>query len=439
MGLPQQISAFLFDLDGVLTDTARVHAAAWKEMFDSYLRARAEREHTPFVALTRSRTTSLCGRQAARGRHPSVSGLTRDRPPRGTSRGSAGREDGAGSGNRKNEIVLRRIRRDGVRAYPGSVAYARAVRDAGLRRAVVASSTNCRDVLVAAHIEDLFERRVDGLTAQQEQLAGKPAPDMFLAAAQALAVDPGGAAVFEDALAGVAAGRAGGFGFVIGVDRVGQAEQLFAHGADTVVSDLADLMSQPMINHPSFSIEPWCLRATELDLEVLGQTESVFALSNGHIGWRANLDEGEPHWLPGSYLNGVHELRTLPYAEPGYGYPESGQTIINVTNGKVIRLLVDDEPFDVTHGRLDAHEWCLDFRDGVLKRRTDWTSPAGCAVRVSSTRLVSLVHRSIGAIRYQVEALDRPMRVVVQSELVANEALPAPTGDPRAGPADTRR
>ena len=192
-----------------------------------------------------------------------------------------------------------------------------------------------------------------------------------------------------------------------------------------------------MINHPSFSIEPWCLRATQLDLEVLGQTESVFALSNGHIGWRANLDEGEPHWLPGSYLNGVHELRTLPYAEPGYGYPESGQTIINVTNGKVIRLLVDDEPFDVTHGRLDAHEWCLDFRDGVLRRRTDWTSPAGCAVRVSSTRLVSLVHRSIGAIRYQVEALDRPVRVVVQSELVANEALPPPTGDPRAGPADT--
>jgi alpha,alpha-trehalose phosphorylase len=192
-----------------------------------------------------------------------------------------------------------------------------------------------------------------------------------------------------------------------------------------------------MINHPSFSLEPWCLRTTELDLELLGQTESVFALSNGHIGWRANLDEGEPHWLPGTYLNGVHELRTLPYAEPGYGYPESGQTIINVTNGKVIRLLVDDEPFDVTHGRLDSHEWRLDFRDGVLHRRTDWTSPAGCAVRVSSTRLVSLVHRSIGAIRYQVEALDRSMRVVVQSELVANEALPPPTGDPRAGPADT--
>ncbi|MGH3967976.1 MAG: family 65 glycosyl hydrolase, partial [Mycobacterium sp.] len=135
-----------------------------------------------------------------------------------------------------------------------------------------------------------------------------------------------------------------------------------------------------------------------------------------------------------SYLNGVHDRRTLQYVEPGYGYPESGQVVTNVTNGKLIRLLVDDEPFDVTYGRLDAHEWCLDFRDGVLHRRTDWVSPSGCAVRVSSTRLVSLVQRSIGAIRYQVEALDRPVRLVVQSELVANEALPAPPpGDPRAG------
>ncbi|PPJ28754.1 family 65 glycosyl hydrolase [Nocardia nova] len=187
-----------------------------------------------------------------------------------------------------------------------------------------------------------------------------------------------------------------------------------------------------MINHPAFTIEPWCLRATGLDPEVLAQTESVFALSNGHIGWRGNLDEGEPHGLPGSYLNGVHELRTLPYAEPGYGYPESGQMITNVTNGKLIRLLVDDEPFDITYGRLDAHEWCLDFRDGVLHRRTDWTSPADCAVRVSSTRMVSLAHRAIAAIRYQVQALDRPVRVVIQSELVANEALPAADGDPRA-------
>ena len=187
-----------------------------------------------------------------------------------------------------------------------------------------------------------------------------------------------------------------------------------------------------MIGHPAFTVEPWCLRATELELAVLAQAESVFALANGHIGWRGNLDEGEPHGLPGSYLNGVYELRPLPYAEPGYGYPESGQTVINVTNGKLIRLLVDDEPFDVRYGELRAHERCLDFRAGVLHRTAEWASPAGRAVRVSSTRLVSLVQRSIAAICYDVEALEGPVRVVVQSELVANEQLPARGGDPRA-------
>ena len=186
-----------------------------------------------------------------------------------------------------------------------------------------------------------------------------------------------------------------------------------------------------MINHPAFSVEPWCLRATELDLAVLAQSESVFALANGHIGWRGNLDEGEPHGLPGSYLNGVYELRPLPYGEAGYGYPESGQTVINVTNGKVIRLLVNDEPFDVRYGELRAHERCLDFRSGVLHRSAEWASPAGCVVRVSSTRLVSFVQRSIAAICYDVEALEGPARVVVQSELVANEQLPPPDGDPR--------
>src|SRR5581483_4761072 len=167
-----------------------------------------------------------------------------------------------------------------------------------------------------------------------------------------------------------------------------------------------------VINHPAFTVEPWCLRATDLELAVLAQTESVFALGNGHIGWRGNLDEGEPHGLPGSYLNGVYELRPLPYAEAGYGYPESGQTVINVTNGKVIRLLVNDEPFDIRYGELRAHERCLYFRDGVLRRTAEWASPAGCTVRVSSTRLVSFVQRSVAAVCYDVEPLDGPLRVV---------------------------
>jgi alpha,alpha-trehalose phosphorylase len=187
-----------------------------------------------------------------------------------------------------------------------------------------------------------------------------------------------------------------------------------------------------MITHPAFAVEPWSIRETHLDLDVLAQTESVFALANGHIGLRANLDEGEPFGLPGTYLNSFYELRPLPYAEAGFGYPESGQTVVNVTNGKIIRLLVDDEPFDVRYGKLLTHERELDLRAGVLRRRAEWRSPAGASVRVSSTRMVSFVQRSAAAILYEVEPLDGSIRLVVQSELVANEAGVPPQEDPRA-------
>src|SRR5450759_1284399 len=179
-----------------------------------------------------------------------------------------------------------------------------------------------------------------------------------------------------------------------------------------------------MIDHPSFMVDEWKLRETELHLNVLAQTESVFALSNGHIGLRGNLDEGEPYGLPGTYLNSVYELRPLPYAEGGYGYPESGQTVINVTNGKLIRLLVDDEPFDIRYGSLNSHERVLDLRAGTLTRRVDWTSPAGSRVRVTSVRIVSLTQRAIAAIRYTVEPVEGTLRLVAQSEVVANEQMP---------------
>ncbi|GAB1334013.1 glycosyl hydrolase family 65 protein [Streptomyces sp. E-15] len=190
-----------------------------------------------------------------------------------------------------------------------------------------------------------------------------------------------------------------------------------------------------MITHPSFTVEPWSLRETELNLDVLAQSESVFALSNGHIGWRGNLDEGEPHGLPGAYLNGVHERHPLPYAEAGFGYPESGQTLINVTDGKVIRLLVDDHPCDLRYGRLLAHERVLDFRSGVLGRTARWTSPGGRTVRITSRRLVSFTQRAVAAIVYEVEPVDGPVTVAVQSELIANEQLPLLTGDPRVAAA----
>jgi alpha,alpha-trehalose phosphorylase len=186
-----------------------------------------------------------------------------------------------------------------------------------------------------------------------------------------------------------------------------------------------------LIRHDCFHLEPWALHETRLDLDLLAQTESIFALSNGHIGWRANLDEGEPHAIPGSYLNAVYEEVPLPYAETAYGYPEAGQTIVNVTDGKIIRLLVDDEPFDVRYGKLHSHERVLDLKTGLLRRTAEWESPAHSRVKVSSTRMVSLVHRALAAILYEVEAMDGPVDLVVQSELVANEPVKGP---PRADP-----
>jgi alpha,alpha-trehalose phosphorylase len=193
--------------------------------------------------------------------------------------------------------------------------------------------------------------------------------------------------------------------------------------------------ARDVIDPGVFSVEPWAVAERELRLDLLGHTETVFALSNGHIGVRGNLDEGEPHDTPGSYLNAVFESFPLPYAEAGYGYPEEGQSLINVTNGKLVRLLVDDEPFDLRQGVLTRHERVLDLRDGVLRREVEWTSPAGQSVRVRSTRLVSFQHRAILAIRYEVEPIGAPARIVVQSSLVANEPVPETRDDPRAAAA----
>jgi beta-phosphoglucomutase family hydrolase len=243
LGLPDSIQACLFDLDGVLTETAKVHAAAWKEMFDDFLRRWAEQHGEPFRPFDAHEDYDdfvdgkprLDGvRDFLASRHIQL--------PEGSPQDSPDMDTVEGLGRRKNDIVQRRIAEDGVEAYPGSVTYVQAVKAAGLRRAVVSSSSNCRQVLEAAGILDLFEEIVDGTVAQREHLHGKPAPDTFLAAARHLGVEASLAVVYEDALAGVAAGRAGHFGYVVGVDRVGQAEALAAHGADRVVKDLSELL-----------------------------------------------------------------------------------------------------------------------------------------------------------------------------------------------------
>ncbi len=246
LGLPDGVRACLFDLDGVLTETATIHAAAWKAMFDAYLHERAERTGEPFVPFDEKEDYDryVDGKPRADGTRSFLAsrGI---RLPDGSPADPPDAETVYGLGTRKNELVLRMIHERGVEPYPGSVRYVEAVRDAGLRRAVVSSSTNCHDVLVAAHIDTLFDERVDGVVAEREHLRGKPEPDTFLAGARALGVEPAQAVVFEDALAGVEAGRAGRFGFVVGVDRVGQRDALRAHGADVVVSDLSDLLTAP--------------------------------------------------------------------------------------------------------------------------------------------------------------------------------------------------
>jgi alpha,alpha-trehalose phosphorylase len=190
-----------------------------------------------------------------------------------------------------------------------------------------------------------------------------------------------------------------------------------------------------VISQQRFPVEPWCVRELGFNRPHLAESESLFALSNGHIGIRGNLDEGDPNGLPGTYLNSFYESRPLPYAEAGYGYPESGQSVVNVTNGKLIRLLVGDEPFDMRYGEILHHERVLDLRRGVLNRTVEWCSPGGHRVRVNSTRLVSLVRRSLVAIKYTVEPLDGPTSLVIQSELVANEAVPHRSNDPRVAAA----
>ncbi|MDJ0355253.1 beta-phosphoglucomutase family hydrolase [Paenarthrobacter sp. PH39-S1] len=295
VGLPDGVRACLFDLDGVLTKTALVHAAAWKEMFDGYLRASAARGGTAFVPFDpvadydqyvdgKSRADGTRAFLAARGivlpegsPKDETEGQWEEEKGESSAGGSvdsaaAARESSAGGsvdsaaaaressvggpetveslGDRKNRIVLGLMKENGVEVYDGSLRYVHAVRSAGLRCAVVSSSANCQTVLAAAGIQSLFDERVDGITAQAQKLKGKPAPDMFLAAARALGMEPEQCAVFEDALAGVAAGRAGGFARVVGVDRAGQAQALGDSGADVVVSDPADLLDRVVREQP---------------------------------------------------------------------------------------------------------------------------------------------------------------------------------------------
>ena len=244
-GLPDGVKACLFDMDGVVTQTAVVHAAAWKEMFDEFLRKYAESTGTEFVPFDSHAEYDayVDGKPRLDGTRAFLASRGIDLPE-GTPDDPPGTPTIYGLSNRKNDLVLAKLAAGGVQVYEGSISYIHAVRDKGISTAIVSSSANTQQVLDSAGIAALFDVRVDGVIAKERGLRGKPTPDTFLAAAEALNVPPSGAAVFEDALAGVEAGRAGHFGLVVGVDRVGQAEELSKHGADIVVQDLAELLNQ---------------------------------------------------------------------------------------------------------------------------------------------------------------------------------------------------
>jgi beta-phosphoglucomutase family hydrolase len=243
LDLPDAITALLFDLDGVLTKTAVVHDKAWKQTFDEFLKKRAEAEGEGFKEFDPD--SDYNEYVDGKPRYDGVRSFLLSRGielPEGDPDDPPDAETVCGLGNRKNELVLKLIEKDGVEPYEGSVRFVEAARAAGLRRAVVSASANCKDVLEAAGIADLFEARIDGVVTDERHLKGKPAPDTYLAGAEALGVEPAAACVFEDAVAGVEAGAAGHFGHVVGVDRVHHAAALREHGADVVVDDLGDLI-----------------------------------------------------------------------------------------------------------------------------------------------------------------------------------------------------
>lgn len=430
--------AVLFDLDGVLTTTRTVHAKAWKRTFDEFLDGwdAAHGTRTPRFDEQADYAASVDGRTREEGVHAFLAsrGITL---PAGGPDSPPDEESDGGLGTRKQLLVEDELERTGVEAFPGSVAWVRELREAGLRTAVVSSSRNCATVLQHAGITNLFDARVDGETILELGLPGKPAPDAFLEGARRLGVAPERAVVVEDALAGVEAGRSGGFGLVIGVDRGGQAAALAQHGADVVVQDLGELLARPdeqvhrsgpprhrlqaaarrIMASGEHPIDPWRMVERHYSPDAVPQTETLFALANGYLGIRGSFEEGEPASRPATLLNGFHETWPIVYPESAHGFATTGQTILPVPDGTVVRLLVDDEPVTCVTHEVTQFERVLDMRRAALARTVTYRLPDGRRLRVRSERVVSLAQRHLACLRYEVTALDAPVRLVLSSEL----------------------
>jgi len=440
-----EIDAVLFDLDGVLTTTRTVHAAAWKDTFDEFLR-RWDAEHgttTPPFNETDDYVAHVDGKP----RQDGVRDFLASRGielPEGTPDSSRDEISVWGLSNRKQLLVEAELERIGVEVFPGSIAWVRELREAGMRTAVVSSSRNCASVLEYAGITNLFDERVDGATALELGLPGKPAPDMFLEAARRLEASPERTVVVEDALSGVEAATAGGFRFVIAVDRDGHAEALSAAGADLVVDDLSELLSSPdeqvhragppehrllaaskriMASTGDYPTDPWRLVERAYNPDYVGQTETLFAVSNGYLGIRGSFEETTPSFQTGTLLNGFHETWPIVYPEKAHGYATTGQTILPVPDGTSIRLFVDEDPVDPTSTEVLEFVRALDMHRGALDRSVIYQLHDGRRFWVRTKRFVSLSNRHLACIRYQVTALDRSSRLVISSDLVTSPEM----------------
>jgi len=428
--------AALFDLDGVLTATAKLHEAAWKETFDEFLAERTARTGIAYAPFTRE---DYARHVDGKLREDGVRDFLASRQielPEGTPDDGPEVESIHGLGKRKNALFERSIAPDTIEVFPGSIALLRAARERGFKTAVVSASTNCRAVLAAAGIADLFDVVVDGVVAAERGLAGKPAPDTFLEAARELGVEPARAIVFEDAVAGVRAARAGRFGLVVGVDRGGQSVPLRRAGAHIVVQDLWMLLHlfDPELRGPKLprmlrthesmaemariaTFEPWKLHVTDPTPGHEAVFESLLALSNGWLGVRGSTEEGTPSFRPGALLNGFYETWPITYGEEAYGFARTGQTIVNCPDGMRMRLFADDAHFDPPRNDLASYRRTLHLDTGVLERDVVWRLHDGARLHIRSRRIVSAVDRHLACVIFEVEALDRPVQVTISSEL----------------------
>lgn len=412
----EELAAVIFDMDGVVTDTAAVHAAAWKRLFDGYLRERSRRTGEPFrpFDIDRDYRRYVDGKPRSDGvrdflgsRGVVLSEGDPDDPP--------DRETVRGLGNSKDRYFLEHIKEDEVKPYPGTVNLVRSLQAAGVGTAIISASRNLVEVLDAAGIPDLFSVRVDGVESDRLGLKGKPDPAIFLEAARRLGVEPDRAAIVEDALAGVEAGRRGGFALVIGVDRTGHAEELRARGADIVVSDPVELIP-PLIEEvpegfPEPTLDPsWILEVIGFDPLREREVESWFAVANGRTGTRGSLEEGNVESSPATYVAGV------------FGSDESERRLVSGPTWTRLAPRIGPESMDLSTGQAIEHRRILDLRQGILFRLWRLRLPSGAEAFFRSARYASIADRALLVLEAEAVADGKPV------DLGGPIPLPAETG-----------